>query len=152
VQGTGVWYSTRTRAKFAIHTTRSCSPRYDASSWKASGFINDRRRVAGRFSRQEGFGVFSYSYSHSYSHSQLDTVIRHIQNPRASSTQELQRRIHRAVKRFNVPHVFHPRSSTRCRSYGAAPSIAADGVTIKISLLRSMYRFCKMSKPQIQAV
>jgi putative transposase len=38
----------------------------------SSGFINDRRWVAGRFSRQEGFGAFSYS------HSQLRTVIRYI--------------------------------------------------------------------------
>jgi putative transposase len=41
----------------------------------SSGFINDRRCVAGRFCWQEGFGTFSYS------HSQLSTVIRYIQNP-----------------------------------------------------------------------
>jgi REP element-mobilizing transposase RayT len=40
----------------------------------SSGFINDRRWVAGRFSWQEGFGAFSYS------HSQLSTVIKYIQN------------------------------------------------------------------------
>ena len=40
----------------------------------SSGFINDRRWVLGRFSWQEGFGAFSYS------HSQLDAVIRYIQN------------------------------------------------------------------------
>ena len=40
----------------------------------SSGFINDRRWVAGRFSWQEGFGAFSYS------HSQLSAVIRYIQN------------------------------------------------------------------------
>ena len=40
----------------------------------SSGFINDRRWVAGKFSWQEGFGAFSYS------HSQIGTVIRYIQN------------------------------------------------------------------------
>ena len=40
----------------------------------SSGFINDRRWVLGRFSWQEGFGAFSYA------HSQLDAVIRYIQN------------------------------------------------------------------------
>jgi putative transposase len=40
----------------------------------SSGFINDRRWVAGSFPWQEGFGAFSYS------HSQLCTVIRYIQN------------------------------------------------------------------------
>ena len=40
----------------------------------SSGFIKRNRWVAGRFSWQEGFGAFSYSRS------QLDTVIRYIQN------------------------------------------------------------------------
>ena len=40
----------------------------------SSGFINGRPWVAGKFSWAEGFGAFSYS------HSQLDTVIRYIQN------------------------------------------------------------------------
>lgn len=40
----------------------------------SSKFINDRRWVAGRFGWQEGFGAFSYARS------QLDTVIRYIQN------------------------------------------------------------------------
>jgi putative transposase len=59
----------------------------------SSGFINDRRWVAGRFSWQEGFGAFSYS------HSQLSTVIRYIQNQEhSSSTLGLQRRIRRVVE------------------------------------------------------
>src|SRR5438874_1401563 len=37
-------------------------------------FVNKRRLVHGRFSWQEGYGAFSYG------HSQLDTIIRHIQN------------------------------------------------------------------------
>ena len=40
----------------------------------SSRFINERRFVKGKFSWQEGFGAFSYS------HSQLDNVIRYIQN------------------------------------------------------------------------
>ena len=40
----------------------------------SSAFIKRNRWVAGRFSWQEGFGAFSYSRS------QLDTVIRYIQN------------------------------------------------------------------------
>ena len=37
-------------------------------------FVNKRRLVHGRFSWQEGYGAFSYG------HSQLDTIIRYIQN------------------------------------------------------------------------
>jgi REP element-mobilizing transposase RayT len=65
----------------------------------SSGFINDQRWVLGRFSWQEGFGAFSYS------HSQLDAVIRYIQNQ-----QEHHRRTSfheeylELLTRFNVPH------------------------------------------------
>ncbi|MBV8279798.1 MAG: IS200/IS605 family transposase [Verrucomicrobia bacterium] len=65
----------------------------------SSGFINERRWVLGRFSWQEGFGAFSYS------HSQLDAVIRYIQNQqehhRGISFQEEYLEL---LKRFNVPH------------------------------------------------
>jgi REP element-mobilizing transposase RayT len=65
----------------------------------SSGFINDRRWVLGRFSWQEGFGAFSYA------HSQLDAVIRYIQNQqehhRRTTFQEEYLEI---LKRFNVPH------------------------------------------------
>jgi len=40
----------------------------------SSNFINRQRWVRGRFNWQEGFGAFSYSRS------QLDTVVRYIQN------------------------------------------------------------------------
>ena len=40
----------------------------------SSRFINEKRLVKGKFSWQEGFGAFSYSIS------QLDDVIRYIQN------------------------------------------------------------------------
>jgi putative transposase len=40
----------------------------------SSRFINQKRWVGGRFAWQEGFGAFSYSRS------QIDAVIRYIQN------------------------------------------------------------------------
>jgi len=40
----------------------------------SSAFINKRKLVHGRFNWQEGYGAFSYG------HSQLNTVIRYIQN------------------------------------------------------------------------
>lgn len=40
----------------------------------SSNFINKKKSVHGRFSWQEGYGAFSYG------HSQLNTVIRYIQN------------------------------------------------------------------------
>ncbi|MBV9959438.1 MAG: IS200/IS605 family transposase [Acidobacteria bacterium] len=40
----------------------------------SSKFINDRRLINGKFGWQEGYGAFSYG------HSQLDTIIRYIQN------------------------------------------------------------------------
>jgi putative transposase len=40
----------------------------------SSNFINRKKWVRGRFSWQEGYGAFSYG------HSQLDTIIRYIQN------------------------------------------------------------------------
>ena len=73
----------------------------------SSGFINDRRWVAGKFSWQEGFGAFSYS------HSQISTVVRYIQNQqehhqRKSFSQEYVE----LLKGFNVSHdeqyIFRP--------------------------------------------
>jgi len=40
----------------------------------SSNFVNKERLIRGRFSWQEGYGAFSYG------HSQLDTIIRYIQN------------------------------------------------------------------------
>ena len=40
----------------------------------STNFINKKKWVHGRFSWQEGYGAFSYG------HSQLDTIIRYIQN------------------------------------------------------------------------
>jgi REP element-mobilizing transposase RayT len=65
----------------------------------SSGFINDRRWVLGRFSWQEGFGAFSYA------HSQLDAVIRYIQNQQEHHRRTtFQEEYLEFLKRFNVPH------------------------------------------------
>lgn len=45
----------------------------------SSDFINRNRWVRGRFSWQEGYGAFSYG------HSQLDRIIKYIQNQEKSS-------------------------------------------------------------------
>ena len=44
-----------------------------------TNFINKRKLIHGRFSWQEGYGAFSYG------HSQLDTIIRYIQNQKKHS-------------------------------------------------------------------
>jgi REP element-mobilizing transposase RayT len=65
----------------------------------SSGFINDRRWVLGRFSWQEGFGAFSYA------HSQLDAVIRYIQNQQEHHRRTtFQEEYLEFLKRFDVPH------------------------------------------------
>jgi REP element-mobilizing transposase RayT len=65
----------------------------------SSGFINDRHWVLGRFSWQEGFGAFSYA------HSQLDAVIRYIQNQQEHHRRTtFQEEYLEFLKRFNVPH------------------------------------------------
>ena len=73
----------------------------------SSGFINDRRWVAGRFSWQEGFGAFSYS------HSQLSMVIRYIENQQEHHRRKgFSEEYFELLKRFNVPHdqryIFQP--------------------------------------------
>ncbi len=55
----------------------------------SSKFINDKHWVIGRFSWQEGFGAFSYSRS------QLDSVIRYIEN----------QQIHHAKKSFRQEYI-----------------------------------------------
>ena len=63
-----------------IHTLIGLKPRIALADLVANikvdsaKFINRKRFVVGRFSWQEGYGAFSYG------HSQLDTIIRYIQN------------------------------------------------------------------------
>jgi REP element-mobilizing transposase RayT len=48
----------------------------------SSGFINDRRWAAGRFSWQEGFGAFSYSHSQLSSYKDLAPTEHLLSQPR----------------------------------------------------------------------
>ena len=65
----------------------------------SSGFINERRWVAGRFSWQEGFGAFSYG------HSQLGTVIRYVQNQQEHHKKKnFTEEYRQLLDRFQVPH------------------------------------------------
>jgi len=65
----------------------------------STNFINRKRWVRGRFNWQEGFGAFSYSDS------QLNTVIRYIQN---QQTHHRKRSFHdeyvALLNKFNVPY------------------------------------------------
>jgi putative transposase len=65
----------------------------------SSGFINDRRWVAGGFSWQEGFGAFSYS------HSQLGSVFGIFRTSRSiHQRKSFNQEYVELLKRFNVPH------------------------------------------------
>ena len=62
-------------------------------------FINERRWVAGRFSWQEGFGAFSHARS------QLDTVIRYIQNqPKHHQKKSFRDEYIELLKKFDVDY------------------------------------------------
>jgi len=50
----------------------------------ATNFINSRKLVHGRFNWQEGYGAFSYG------HSQLDQIIRYIQNQKSINKSSVQ--------------------------------------------------------------
>ena len=65
----------------------------------STNFINRQQWVMGRFCWQEGFGAFSYS------HSQLDAVIRYVQNQEAHHARRTFRDEYLALlRKFNVPH------------------------------------------------
>jgi Transposase IS200 like len=64
----------------------------------SSNFINKKRWRRGRFSWQEGYGAFSYG------HSQLDTVIRYIQNQEQHHRHQSFKDEYLAwLKRFEIP-------------------------------------------------
>jgi len=72
----------------------------------SSGFINRQRWVRGRFGWQEGFGAFSYSRS------QLDTVIRYIQNQqkhhaKKSFRQEYVELLEKFGVEYDPRYIFH---------------------------------------------
>jgi len=65
----------------------------------SSKFINEKRWVMGRFSWQEGFGAFSYARS------QLDTVIRYIQNqPKHHAGQSFRDEYVKLLEKFGVEY------------------------------------------------
>ena len=65
----------------------------------SSRFINERKFVKGKFYWQEGFGAFSYS------HSQLDAVIRYIENQEAHHAQKSFKDEYKSfLKNFRVEH------------------------------------------------
>ena len=65
----------------------------------SSGFINRKRWVVGRFGWQEGFGAFSYSRS------QLDAVIRYIQNQQQHHAKQTFRQEYIALlEKFDVEY------------------------------------------------
>lgn len=64
---------------------------------KSSKLINERRLVKGRFRWQEGFGAFSYG------HSQLDKVVRYIQNQEQHhARQSFRNEYFRLLRKFDV--------------------------------------------------
>ena len=65
----------------------------------SSRFVNERKFVKGKFYWQEGFGAFSYS------HSQLDAVIRYIENQEEHHTQKSFKDEYRGfLKNFRIEH------------------------------------------------
>ncbi len=65
----------------------------------SSRFVNERKFVKGKFYWQEGFGAFSYSYS------QLDAVIRYIENQEIHHAQKSFKDEYRGfLKNFRIEH------------------------------------------------
>jgi len=65
----------------------------------ASGLINQKKWIQGRFEWQEGFGGFSYSTS------QLDTVVRYIQNQEQHHTRKSFREEYlELLNEFGIPY------------------------------------------------
>jgi len=65
----------------------------------SSRFVNERKFVRGKFYWQEGFGAFSYS------HSQLDAVVRYIENQEAHHAQKSFKDEYKSfLKNFRVEH------------------------------------------------
>src|SRR5438876_7109711 len=64
----------------------------------SSTFVNKNKLVHGRFSWQEGYGAFSYG------HSQLDTIIRYIQNQEKHHSRRSFKDEYLAwLKKFEIP-------------------------------------------------
>ncbi len=65
----------------------------------SSKWINKQQFIRGKFRWQEGYGAFSYS------HSQIDTVVKYIQNQEEHHrTKSFREEYLDFLKRFNVSH------------------------------------------------
>lgn len=65
----------------------------------STNFINDKRWVQGRFSWQKGFGAFSYG------HSQIDAVVKYIQNQEKNHTRKtFKEEYMNLLEKFNVDY------------------------------------------------
>jgi putative transposase len=65
----------------------------------SSRFITEKRWVAGRFSWQQGFGAFSYSYS------QIGTVIHYIRNqPKHHAKKSFREEYIEFLRKFNIDY------------------------------------------------
>ncbi len=65
---------------------------------ESNEFINDKKWVRGKFSWQEGYGVFSYSHSH------IDAVIKYILNQEIHHQKKtFSQEYHELLKKFEVP-------------------------------------------------
>ncbi len=65
---------------------------------ESNEFINDKKWVRGKFSWQEGYGVFSYSHSH------IDAVIKYILNQEIHHQKKtFSQEYHELLKKFKVP-------------------------------------------------
>ncbi len=63
----------------------------------SSRFVNEKKWIRGRFSWQEGFGAFSYG------HSQIDPVVKYIQNQeRHHSKKTFKEEYTEMLTKFNV--------------------------------------------------
>jgi len=65
----------------------------------SSAFINEKKWVRGKFNWQEGFGAFSYG------HSQIDVVVKYIQNQEEHHTKKTFKEEYlEMLKKFNVEY------------------------------------------------
>lgn len=65
---------------------------------ESNEFINSKKRIKGRFSWQEGYGVFSYS------HSQIDAVVKYVLNQEIHhQKKKFKQEYYELLKEFEIP-------------------------------------------------
>lgn len=66
---------------------------------ESNEFINSKKWIAGKFSWQEGYGVFSYSHSH------IDRVIKYVLNQEQHhQKQTFRQEYHELLERFHIDY------------------------------------------------